>query len=59
MEMILNFYAKVLDGPIYIIVSIICGILICACIGYMGEKYLENKKNTLKEVTILDKVDNI
>ena len=44
MDFVIVFFRDVLDGPLYIAVSIICSILICSCIGYMGEKYLEEKK---------------
>lgn len=44
MDFVIVFFRDVLDGPLYIAVSIVCSILICSCIGYMGEKYLEEKK---------------
>lgn len=44
MDFVIVFFRDVLDGPLYIAVSILCSILICSCIGYMGEKYLEEKK---------------
>lgn len=44
MDFVIVFFRDVLDGPLYIAVSIICSILICSCIGYMGEKYLTEKK---------------
>ena len=44
MDFIITFFRDVLDGPLYIIVAIICGILICSCIGYLGEQYLNKKK---------------
>ena len=44
MDFVIVFFRDVLDGPLYIAVSIICSILICSCIGYMGEKYLAEKK---------------
>lgn len=44
MDFVIVFFRDVLDGPLYIAVSIICSILICSCIGYMGEKYLSEKK---------------
>lgn len=44
MDFVIVFFRDVLDGPLYIAVSIICSILICSCIGYMGEKYLVEKK---------------
>ena len=44
MDFIITFFRDVLDGPLYVIVAIICGILICSCIGYLGEQYLNKKK---------------
>ena len=44
MDFVIVFFRDVLDGPLYIAVSIVCSILICSCIGYMGERYLEEKK---------------
>lgn len=44
MDFVIVFFRDVLDGPLYIAVSIACSILICSCIGYMGERYLEEKK---------------
>jgi len=43
MEFIITFFRDILDGPVYIIVTVICSILICACIGYLAEKR-QNKK---------------
>lgn len=44
MDFVIVFFRDVLDGPVYIAVSVVCSILICSCIGYMGEKYLVEKK---------------
>ncbi len=44
MDFIVTFFRDVLDGPVYIIVSIISGILICSCIGYLAEQNLLKKK---------------
>ena len=44
MDFVIVFFRDVFDGPLYIGVSIVCSILICSCIGYMGERYLEEKK---------------
>ncbi len=44
MDFVIVFFRDVLDGPLYIAVSVVCSILICSCIGYMGERYLEEKK---------------
>ena len=48
MDFIIMFFRDILDGPLYIIVAIISGILICSCIGYMAEVSLNKKKaNTI------------
>lgn len=61
MDFVISFFRDVLDGPLYITISIICGILICSCIGYLGERYLNQKKKAAedknKHVTISDKTD--
>ena len=44
LDLIIIFFRDVLDGPLYIVVAIICGILICSCIGYLGEQYLNSQK---------------
>ena len=49
MDFVIVFFRDVLDGPLYIAVSIVCSILICSCIGYMGEKYLVEKKGVKPE----------
>lgn len=44
MDFVIVFFRDVLNGPVYIVVVSICSILICSCIGYMGERYLDEKK---------------
>ena len=44
MNLIIGFFRDVLDGPLYIIVTVICVILICSCIGYLAEQSLNKKK---------------
>lgn len=44
MDFIISFFRDVLDGPLYIVVAILCGILICSCIGYLGERYLKKQE---------------
>ena len=44
MDIIIRFFRDVLDGPLYIVVAIICIILICSCIGYLAETSLNKKK---------------
>lgn len=48
MKFIITFFRDILDGPLYIVVSIISVILICSCIGYLAETSL-NKKKSRKE----------
>lgn len=62
MDFIIGFFRDVLDGPLYVITTIINIILICSCIGYLAEQSLNKKKqkehydNT--HATIENKVDN-
>lgn len=44
MDIIVHFFRDILDGPLYIIVATISGILICSCIGYLAEQSLLRKK---------------
>lgn len=44
MDFVITFFRDILDGPIYIIVAIISGILICSCIGYLAEVSINKKK---------------
>lgn len=44
MDYIIIFFRDILDGPLYIIVAIISGILICSCIGYLAEVNINKKK---------------
>lgn len=44
MEIVITFFRDILSGSLYVVVSIICAILICSCIGYLAEqKELKNK----------------
>lgn len=52
MEIIITFFRDVLNGPAYIVVAIISGILICSCIGYLAEKKINEKKERSKYVQI-------
>lgn len=49
MDIIIIFFRDILSGPLYIIVSIVNSILICSCIGYLGEQYLNKRK--IKEMS--------
>ena len=48
MDFIIVFFRDILNGPLYIAICVINSILICSCIGYLGEQYL-NKKNAAKQ----------
>lgn len=48
MDIIVVFFRDILDGPLYIIIFILNTIFICSCIGYLGEQYLNNKKQKEK-----------
>lgn len=48
LEIVITFFRDVLDGPVYIAVAVLNSILICSCIGYMGEQYLNKKKEKEK-----------
>ena len=47
MDFIVIFFRDILDGPLYIIVALISGILFCSCIGYLAEQ--NNLKKKAKE----------
>ncbi len=44
MDFVIVFFRDVLDGPLYIAIAVINSILICSCIGYLGEQHLNRKK---------------
>lgn len=46
MEFFVTFFRDIIDGPAYIIVTVVAAILLCACIGYLAEKKLKSKKQT-------------
>lgn len=49
-----------LDSPVYVVVFILCGILICAFIGYLGEKYINKKKEEqVKKSQQVDALSNV
>lgn len=58
MDIIITFFRDILDGYTYIIVSILSGILICSCIGYLAEVSINKKKNKKKYEESHAKVDN-
>ncbi len=48
MDFIIVFFRDILSGPLYIAIVVINSILICSCIGYLGEQYLNRKKSKIK-----------
>lgn len=56
LDFFVTFFRDVLDGPLYTGVAITCGILICSCIGYLGEQYLD--KFNVKEDTKSESVSS-
>ena len=48
MDFVIVFFRDVLNGPLYYVIAVINSILICSCIGYMGERYLNEKKIRLE-----------
>ena len=48
MDFIIVFFRDILDGPLYVVIAIINSVLICSCIGYLGEQYLNKKKSIEK-----------
>ena len=59
MDFIIVFFRDVLSGPLYITVVIINSILICSCIGYLGENYLNRKKAQAKYNNTYTTVSNV
>ncbi len=45
MDFIIVFFRDILSGPLYIALVVVNTILICSCIGYLGENYLNRKKS--------------
>ena len=48
MEIVIEFFRDTLDGPFYIVWVVVLVILIFACIGYLAEKVIKNKKEKEK-----------
>ena len=48
MENVIHFFRDTLSGPVYVIVVIIAIILIFACIGYLAENKIKEKKQKEK-----------
>ena len=54
MKFVIIFFRDILNGPLYIITSVICGILICSCIGYLAEQAQIKKKEEEAEDQYVD-----
>ena len=48
MDFFITFFRDILDGPVYMVVAIICGILFCSFIGYLAEVHFNKKKQALE-----------
>lgn len=54
MDIVISFFRDTLDGPFYIVWVVVLVILIFACIGYLAEKGIKNKKEKEKYATVGD-----
>ena len=54
MDIVISFFRDTLDGPFYIVWVVVLVILIFACIGYLAEKGIKNKKEKEKYATVSD-----
>ena len=54
MDIVIEFFRDTLDGPFYIVWVVVLVILIFACIGYLAEKGIKNKKEKEKYATVRD-----
>ena len=54
MDKVINFFTNVLDGPVYIVVLVVSVIMIFACIGFLAERSLKQKKEASKYATVSD-----
>ena len=52
MDIVIEFFRDTLDGPFYIVWVVLLVILIFACIGYLAEKGINNKKEKEKYATV-------
>lgn len=64
MDFLITFFRDILDGPVYIIVAVISGILICSCIGYLAERSLKQKEKQKEyakaaEISIDANIDSV
>ena len=53
MDIVISFFRDTLDGPFYIVWVVVLVILIFACIGYLAEKGIKNKKEKEKYATLV------
>lgn len=59
MDIIISFFRDTLVGPFYIVWVIVCIILIFACIGYLAEKGINNKKEKEKYATVDSSLESL
>lgn len=59
MDFIITFFRDILDGPLYIVVTVISVILICSCIGYLAEVSLNKKKAKKQYEASYASIDNV
>ncbi len=52
MDNVIKFFRDTLDGPFYIAWVVVLVIFIFACIGYLAEKGIKNKKERAKYATV-------
>ena len=57
MDIVIEFFRDTLDGPFYIVWVVVLVILIFACIGYLAEKSINNKKEKEKYAIVSE--DNV
>ena len=57
MDIVIEFFRDTLDGPFYIVWVVVLVILILACIGYLAEKSINNKKEKEKYAIVSE--DNV
>ena len=57
MDIVIEFFRDTLDGPFYIVWVVVLVIFIFACIGYLAEKSINNKKEKEKYAIVSE--DNV
>ena len=64
MDFLITFFRDILSGPVYIVVAIISGILICSCIGYLAERSIKKREKDKEytkapEISVDTNIDNV